>query len=109
MQVVTSQPHITNLSIYVKLYAKKNGQNRLVFATKSQNNDFIFLGVKVDFKKKEQISSLFIIIYIHKKKYIDMVISLEFNMLKNRKNIKTRKAKCFIIFLGIINFKEILG
>ena len=68
MQVVTSQPHITNLSIYVKLYAKKNGQNKLVFATKSQNNDFIFFGVEVDSKKKKQISSLFIIIYIHKKK-----------------------------------------
>ena len=39
-----------------------------------------------------------------------MVISLELNMLKNRKkNIKTRRAKYFIISLGIINFKEILG
>ena len=38
-----------------------------------------------------------------------MVISLELNMLKSRKNIKTRNAKCFIFFLGIINFKEILG
>ena len=49
--------------------------------------------------------------YIHKKKkYIDMVISLELNMLKNRKkNIKSRRAKYFIISLGIINFKEILG
>ena len=43
-----SQPQVVNLSIYVKLYAEKNGQNRLVFATKSQNNDFIFLGGEVD-------------------------------------------------------------
>ena len=49
--------------------------------------------------------------YIHKrKKYIDMVIALELNMLKNRKKIiKSTRAKYFIISLGIINFKEILG
>ena len=39
-----------------------------------------------------------------------MVIYLELNMLKNRKkNFKSRRAKYFIISLGIINFKEILG
>ena len=45
-----SQTHIANLSIYVELYAKKNGKNRLVFATKSHNNDFIFLGREIDSK-----------------------------------------------------------
>ena len=49
-----SQPQIANLSVYVKLYAKKNGQNRLVFATKSQNNDFIFLSGEIDSKKKQK-------------------------------------------------------
>ena len=38
-----------------------------------------------------------------------MVISLELNMLKNRKNIKSRIAKYFIVSLGITNLKEILG
>ena len=57
------QPQIANLSIYVKLYAKKNGQNRLVFATKSQNNDFIFLSREVDSKKKKNSKPIYNHIY----------------------------------------------
>ena len=64
-----SQPYIANLSIYVKLYAKKKGQNRLVFATKNQNNDFIFLSGEVDSMKKK-ISNPFIIIHIYIRKKV---------------------------------------
>ena len=67
---------------------KKNGQNRLVFATKIQNNDFIFLSGEVDSMKKNKIfKPIYNHTYIHKKKYIDMVIYLELNMPKNRKKI----------------------
>ena len=48
-----SQPQVINLNIYVKLYVEKNRQNRLVFATKSWNNGFIFLGGEVDPEKKQ--------------------------------------------------------
>ena len=61
----------------------------MVFATKIKNNDFIFLSGDVDSMKKIKIfQPIYNHTYIHKrKKYIDMVISLELNMLKNRKKI----------------------
>ena len=35
-----------------------------------------------------------------------MLLSSKLNLSKNRKNIKNRKAKCFIISLGITNLKR---
>ena len=55
--------------VYMSSYMlKKNGQNRLVFATKSQNNDFIFLSGEVDSMKKKNLKPIYDHTYIHKKK-----------------------------------------
>ena len=61
----------------------------MVFATKIKNNDFIFLSGEVDSMKKIKIfQPVYNHTYIHKrKKYVHMVISLELNMLKNRKKL----------------------
>ena len=59
----------------------------MVFATKIQNNDFIFFSGEVDSMKKKNFKPIYNHTYKHKKKYIDMVIYLELNMLKSRKKI----------------------
>ena len=62
----------------------------MVFATKSQNNDFIFLSREVDSKKKK-IPNPFIIIYIHKTKKVHRYGNIF--RIKHAKNRKISKVE----------------